>query len=188
MMPALHAPDERPALHAGQPLLWLCDAGSADPRDAGRRHLRQILADYLGVADARISFEAGRAPRVETRWRGLELSLSPSHAGRYALIGLCAGARIGVDMTPIAPWPEMPGLARLYLGPAAEATLAAQPANCRARVFAHLWAEMEARGKCLGVGLQERAPDHHQQFEQAPLRFYRTEHEGHAIVLAVEAC
>ncbi|KAB2968710.1 4'-phosphopantetheinyl transferase superfamily protein [Zoogloea sp.] len=180
---ALHGPDERPALIAGEPRVWYCEAAVGHPRSTARALLQSILGDGLGMAP-RIEFEAGRPPRVDATWQGLVLFLSLSYAGTRALVGVCPGRPIGVDITPVEPVPGMASLARLYLGPAAEATLAAAAESCRAQVFAGLWAELEARGKCLGLGLEEWSPVHAGRLGDPSLRLSSSEWCGHAVAVA----
>ena len=85
----------------------------------------------------------------------MRLSISLSYAGDVALIGVCPGARIGVDLVGIASLPDWAQVAQLYLGPDATRRLADMDGAIRDKAFAMAWAELEARSKCLGLGLQE---------------------------------
>ncbi|MEG1455318.1 MAG: 4'-phosphopantetheinyl transferase superfamily protein, partial [Comamonas sp.] len=82
-------------------------------------------------------------------------------------IALCPGARVGIDVTEIAPMPDWAAVAKSYLGPAALARLAPADGAARDKAFALAWAELEARGKCLGLGLQEWSAARHARL-QAP--------------------
>ena len=158
--PHLLDPAERPALAAGRPQIWLCQSGHRPVREVARSHLRVILGAYLGMCPDRVPLHLapGQAPRVDARWQGLSLSISLSYAGGVALIGLCPGAWIGVDLVEIAPMPDWQQIARLYLGPDAALRLAKMNDADRESLFMLEWAEMEARSKCVGQGLQEWSP------------------------------
>ena len=157
----LLAPDQRPALAAGQPLVWRCptdrEPGRAGLRRQARRLLSELLSHYLGQPADRLGlvFEAGQQPRLAARWQGLSLSLSLSYCAELALVGLCPGASLGIDLAAVTPLPDWEGVARLYLGPRAAARLARLEAGARARQFAQDWAGMEAASKCLGLALEE---------------------------------
>lgn len=158
--PHLLDPAERPELAARRPQIWLCQSGNRPVREVARAHLRVILGAYLGMHPDRVPLHLapGQAPRVDATWQGLILSISLSYAGGLALIGLCPGARIGVDLVEIAPMPDWDRVARLYLGPDAALRLAKQNHADSEKNFMLAWAEMEARSKCLGQGLQEWSP------------------------------
>lgn len=171
----LLAPEERPALAAGQPRVWICatsrEAGRAGLRQQARRLLSELLSCYLQqpAQGLGLGFEAGQQPRLAARWQGLSLSLSLSYCNELALVGLCPGARIGIDLAAITPLPDWQGVARLYLGPQAAASLTRLEPNTRARQFARDWAGMEAASKCLGSGLEEWSPARQQRLQACQL-------------------
>lgn len=158
--PQLLDPAERPELAAGRPQIWLCQSDNRPVREVARAHLRALLGAYLGMRPDRVPLHLapGQAPRVDAPWQGLSLSISLSYAGGVALIGLCPGARIGVDLVEIVPIPDWDRVARLYLGPDAALRLAKMNRADSEKNFVLAWAEMEARSKCLGQGLQEWSP------------------------------
>jgi len=149
--------------------VWFCPAGNGPVREVARALLRDILANYLGTRPDHVPLrlEPGQAPSVAASWRGLGLSVSMSYAGGAALIGLCAGARIGLDLVEIVPMPDWDRVARLYLGPDAALRLARMNRADREKGFVLAWAEMEARSKCLGQGLQEWSPTRQQHLYSA---------------------
>lgn len=150
-------PAQRPALRADQPAVWMLHGKGQHVRGEARALLRDLLGGYLEQAPDQVPlhFVPGQAPCVATDWQGMRLSISMSYSRDVALIALCPGARIGIDVTEIAPMPDWAQVARLYLGPASVSRLAALDAVSRDKMFALAWAELEARGKCLGMGLQE---------------------------------
>ena len=159
-VPTVHPASARPVLEPWQALVWRVEADPAGLRDTARQQMRQVLAHYTGgaVDGVCLDVEPGQPPRTQTHWRGWPLSLSVSRAGRHAVVGLCAGARLGLDLVLVEAVPDGTQVARHFLGPAATLSLAqALPAQ-RDHVFARAWAEMEARSKCLGLGLEEWSP------------------------------
>lgn len=167
-MPAEH----RPALRAADPAVWLLQGQSRHLRGEARALLRELLAGYLGMASEQVPlhFAPGQAPLVAAHWQGMDLSISMSYSQDVALIALCPGARIGVDVTAIAALPDWAQVARLYLGPASAARLAACEGAARDKMFALAWAELEARGKCLGLGLQEWSPARHERLQERSIQ------------------
>lgn len=182
MAPRLLRPDERPALAAGQPLVWACQA-DREGREAGRAGLRrqvrlllaQLLSHYLGQPADRLGlvFEAGQQPRLAADWQGLRLSLSLSYGDELAAVGLCPGADIGIDLAAVTALPDWEGVARLYLGPLAVARLARLEPGARARQFAQDWAGMEAASKCLGLALEEWSAGRQQRLDACQLSVSR---------------
>lgn len=123
----LLSPEHRPALRAAEPAVWRLQGQGRHLRGEARSLLRALLAGYLGMAPAQVPlhFQPDQAPCVAARWQGLRLSISMSYSQDVALIALCPGACIGVDVTAIAALPDWAQVARLYLGPASAARLAA---------------------------------------------------------------
>lgn len=153
-------PAERPALLSGQARVWLCRGETPSLRPTARALLREIVGSYLGIPAGRLPLHCmpGQAPRVDASWEKMPLTVSLSYAREAALVGLCAGASIGVDIVDIVPMPDWEAVSRTYLGPALTRRFAAIRADRRDRAFAQAWAELEARGKSLGMGLVEWSP------------------------------
>ncbi|MEG1766978.1 MAG: hypothetical protein RR311_00815 [Comamonas sp.] len=134
-------------------------------RAGARDLLRALVAGYLGTAPEKtpLHFVPGQAPFVDLDWQGMALSISMSYSQDLALIAICPGAHIGIDVTEIAPMPDWAQVAKLYLGVESIARLAANDGMPRDRMFALAWAELEARCKCVGLGLQEWSPARHKR-------------------------
>ena len=177
IQPVLHDADARPELTARNATLWSCRAAAPRLRDAARGLLRALLADYLEhrPAELRLDFTPGQPARVAARWHGLPISIGISYAAGLAVVGLCPGARIGVDVTEIAPIPDWDAVAHLYLGTARAVRLSRMSAPERERGFALAWAELEARGKCLGLGLEEWSPARERQLYAASIELTTNE-------------
>jgi 4'-phosphopantetheinyl transferase len=165
---ALLAPADRPRLSADTPCLWLHTLHTARHRPEAHAHLRHLLADYIGGPAHTLMLHhiPGTAPRLEG-YPGLSISLS--YADNLCLIGLCQGARIGVDLVTISPIPDWHTSATLYLGPQLAEALARTPAANRDASFARHWSAMEARSKCLSLGLSEYSPARWQQIQSPPM-------------------
>lgn len=172
----LLGPAERPALAAGQPLVWTCAADMAQGRAGLRRQARLLLsgllsqyleqpADRLGLV-----FEAGCPPRLASDWQGLPLFLGLSYGSSQAALAICPASPIGIDLAPVTPMPDWRAVARLYLEPAVESQLALLPAAARDQQFALAWAVQEARLKSLGLPLQEWTPALQQRLQQGVTR------------------
>lgn len=188
-------PAQRPALRAAHPSVWLLQRQGRNLRGEARALLRDLLAGYLGQAPDQVAlhFVEGQPPFVAANWQGMRLAISMSYSQDLALIALCAGAGIGVDVTEMAPMPDWAQVARLYLGPEAVARLAALDIVARDKMFALAWAELEARGKCLGLGLQEWSSARQQRLQQPSIEVSTGELDGfrsglaYAIALAPSA-
>lgn len=187
--PAPMEPDQRPALRALQPAVWRLQGQRRQLRAEARALLRDLVAGYLGTSsdNTLLHFVPGQAPFVDARWQGLRLSISISYSQDLALIALCAGARIGIDVTETAPMPDWAAVARSYLGPAVLARLAPADGAARDKAFALAWAELEARGKCLGLGLQEWSAERHARLQAPAIEVISSALEGFAIALARNA-
>ena len=186
-------PDERPALAAGQPLVWNCpkgrEAGRAGLRQQARLLLAELLSHYLGqpAQGLGLVFEAGQPPRLAASWQGLRLSLGISYCGELAAVGLCPGVGIGIDLATVTPLPDWREVARLYLGPTVESRLACLPAAERDRQFAQVWASQEARLKSLGLPLQEWTAALQQRLDEGVARVETVALANGALMLAL-AC
>jgi 4'-phosphopantetheinyl transferase len=125
---------------------------------AARWVLRETLSRYLGEAPAEIRFELGEhgKPRLAAPSAGLTFNLS--HSGDVALVAVAAGREVGVDVERVSPERDPLRLAERALGPEGAALVRAAPAEARAELFHRLWADREARLKCLGVGVFASPP------------------------------
>lgn len=173
-------PAQRPALSAGQPAVWMLHRQDQPVRIEARHLLRELLAGYLGRTPDQVPlhFAPGQAPSVAADWQGMRLSISMSYGRDVALIALCPGAHIGIDVTEMAPMPDWSQVARLYLGPQTASRLGALDGAVRDKLFALAWAELEARGKCLGLGLQEWSTARQERLQARALQVSTFELDG----------
>lgn len=173
-------PAQRPAWRVGHPAMWMLQGQVQHLRREARAFLRELLAGYLRTAPEQVPlrFSPGEAPSVAASWQGTRLSISMSYSTDVALIALCPGARIGIDVTTVAPMPDWAQVARLYLGPESLSHLTAIDDVGRDQMFALAWAEMEARSKCLGLGLQEWSAARQQRLQERTMQLSTCEVAG----------
>jgi 4'-phosphopantetheinyl transferase len=122
---------------------------------AGRGLLRTLLGRYLEIPPEKIEFSYNGygkpdlcGPAAAT---GLHFNLA--HSAGLALLGVCQGRRIGVDLEAIRDNVKCEDLADRFFSPdeAAALRLLAQPD--RRAAFFHCWTCKEAYIKALGRGL-----------------------------------
>lgn len=113
--------------------------------------MRAVLGRRLGLPAAAVPLLALQDERPRLAGDALELSLA--HAGSYALLGIAAGMRIGVDLEPVRELPDLDQLAPLVLAPCEQAALVRLPAACRSTAFLRSWTRKEAVLKAVGLGL-----------------------------------
>lgn len=135
-------------------------------RVAIRTALRELLAAYWQrpTDSIRLSNHAGRAPALLSPANALGISISHAPGCSVAAIHLQCAVGIDVMRTEV----DLPGsdgaaaevyrLAHDYLGPATRWLLAQTAPTERTAAFAQAWSQLEARLKCLGLGLTEWTP------------------------------
>lgn len=124
---------------------------------AGRTSLRLILGNALGVPPAEVPLARGRRGRPQLADTGPGIDFNVSHTGGVALIAVArdvpAGMRIGVDVERADRDVGADRLARKFLTPREQATLAEADADGRRRRFLRYWTCKEAMSKATGDGL-----------------------------------
>jgi 4'-phosphopantetheinyl transferase len=118
---------------------------------AAHAGLRILLGAALACAPASLTFVANPYGKPALPERELEFSLS--HSGAVALVGLTAGAEIGIDVEQIRPIEERESLAARYFHPSEAAALALLDDAQREIGFFRTWTRKEAYVKALGLGL-----------------------------------
>ena len=180
-----HAPIELASPAAGVALWWAPLAASDDEvarvsawlapaeRSRAARYSREPLARRYIVGRALLRWVLGRAVRLPpaavpivrgSRGRpqlegdaGLDFNIS--HTEGVALIGITHEGRIGVDVEHSERDVRADGLARKFLTPAEQATLAPLGESARRARFLRYWTCKEAMSKATGDGLS--APFRH---------------------------
>jgi 4'-phosphopantetheinyl transferase len=120
-----------------------------------RASVKKFLAQVCAVDNDKIHLhaEAGQAPYAQVEQQRIYLSFS--HDQSYAVAAIHRYQNIGIDLlaTPIDfDWRDV---ARLYLSPVDNQSIAIAPEEQQTRQFAAYWAMHEARLKCCGLALQE---------------------------------
>ncbi len=149
-------PDPPPLPLPGMPILIRIATPSL--RQAARLELRTVLRTVLASWSG---LPQGQLPLAETKsgpvWLGLvggsAIAMSLSYSGGEGWIGLIRGGSIGVDAMCIQHIPEIEEMARHYLDPPALTAIRRSPDPDAA--FAEAWTGLEARLKCLKLGLKE---------------------------------
>jgi 4'-phosphopantetheinyl transferase len=118
----------------------------------GRASLRWVLGRTLDVAPAAVPIVRGE--RGRPKLDGIDrVDFNISHTDDVALIGIAHGMRIGVDIERVDREVNADGLARKFLTPAEQATLAPLSADERRVRFLRYWTCKEAMSKATGDGL-----------------------------------
>jgi 4'-phosphopantetheinyl transferase len=114
---------------------------------AGHAAFRRILAQYIGVPAAQLSFAYGEHGKPYLPGSRLQFNMSDS--GELALVGVTLDAEIGVDIERIRPFDSAVALAERFLPEADAIEVRKNPAS-----FFRFWTRHEAWLKCTGVGLR----------------------------------
>jgi 4'-phosphopantetheinyl transferase len=118
---------------------------------AAHRVLRVLLAERIGPA-AREPFQLGPHGRPSLRChRGIDFNLS--HSDRWALVGLCDTAAIGVDIEVVRAIDGLDALTAQNFTAAEQSELMAIPQVQRLGTFLGGWTRKEACLKAVGSGL-----------------------------------
>lgn len=116
--------------------------------------LRELLGGYLDVHPGELRFthnEFGK-PALSGDFGG-RLTFNLSHSADLALIGIAAGAEIGVDVEQEREEPEFTDITRwLFTSPELD-EFNRLPSALRTRSFLTLWTRREAYVKAVGTGL-----------------------------------
>jgi 4'-phosphopantetheinyl transferase len=118
----------------------------------GRALLRWTLGNALGLAPPDVSIVRGVRGRPQLA-NGAGIDFNISHTRDVALIGIARAGRIGVDVERADRDVRADGLARKFLTPAEQATLAPLPEAERRARFLRYWTCKEAMSKATGDGL-----------------------------------
>ena len=118
----------------------------------GRASLRWVLGHTLGMARAAVPIVRGE--RGRPKLDGIDgIDFNISHTEDVSLIGVAREGRIGVDVERVDREVNADGLARKFLTPAEQATLAHLSADERRVRFLRYWTCKEAMSKATGDGL-----------------------------------
>ncbi len=130
------------------------------PRDrqrfsASRSQLRILLAGYLGIDAAAVSFsysEKGK-PSLGAAHAGSNLQFNISHSGGVTLLAFTRDREIGVDVEQVRSDFDVLAIARRFFSPKEQTQLADLPAEKSVQAFFRCWTRKEAYIKATGDGL-----------------------------------
>jgi 4'-phosphopantetheinyl transferase len=123
-----------------------------------RRHvaahvaLRDRLARHLGCSPADLRFEAGPFGKPFLAGLSSAWHFNLSHSADLALVALCEGLEVGVDLEVLRAVDDAPALASTVFGPGEQQALQQVAGPARDRAFLQGWTRKEACLKALGTG------------------------------------
>jgi 4'-phosphopantetheinyl transferase len=146
-----------------------------------RASLRQILGALLHASSASLRFRAvGQGkPELDFETMGVNTSdararlrFNVSHSAELALIGVCRGHELGVDIERVRRMSEADRIVASFFSPAERAEFAAIPDHLKGLAFFRGWTRKEAVLKGLGTGLAGLAAHYETGFGTAELPAY----------------
>jgi 4'-phosphopantetheinyl transferase len=117
----------------------------------GRGLLRELLGRLLGAAPASLSFAYGAKGKPSLPGSGLGFNLS--HSQNAALLGVCRGRELGVDIEHMRRLDDAAGLVERFFAPREREIYAGLPGPERLAGFYTGWTRKEAYVKARGDGL-----------------------------------
>jgi len=121
----------------------------------GRGSLRVVLGACTGTPPAAVEIVEGEHGKPMLGGRaGETLDFNVSHSGDWVMIGIAAGARIGVDVEQIRPLSDMDALMERFFARGEARAIRDLPADLRIGAFFDCWTRKEAYIKAIGTGLQ----------------------------------
>jgi len=127
-----------------------------------RAALRQILGGLLDASPGSLQFRAGGQGKPELVPEPAcdepsdcrhPLRFNVSHSAELALIAVCRGRELGVDIERVRPFAEADRIVASFFSTAEQAAFASIPDEVKARAFVRGWTRKEAILKGLGIGL-----------------------------------
>jgi len=120
-----------------------------------RGALRVILSQYLESNPGQIKFlyEPAGKPYLPGAQNKPDLRFNVSHSGELALIGVCLGQSLGIDIEFKDADHATLEVARRFFAPEEIAAVEAAPAESRGEVFFAIWTMKEAYIKARGEGV-----------------------------------
>lgn len=120
-----------------------------------RAVLRQLLANYLGIAPRALALTAGPRgkPALSPDWQQKRIEFNVSHAADYALLALGLDHRLGVDIESVERRVDYRALANRFFSAAEQAAFKKLPAGAACAAFYRVWSRKEAFLKATGQGL-----------------------------------
>lgn len=118
-----------------------------------RGALRLLLGDCLGAAPESLRFAYGPLGKPALAAPAIPLHFNVSHAGDLALIAVCQGRPVGVDVEQIRLDYGGEAIAERFFSPGERAWLLRLPPSQQTTGFFRLWTRKEAYLKARGEGI-----------------------------------
>jgi len=132
-----------------------------------RAAVREILGSLLGQPPARVRFRAGGQGKPELDPAGFSggspggqaedgrpaIRFNISHSAELALVAVCRGRELGVDLERVRPIVEADRIVASYFSPREQSDFAAIGDEHKELAFLRGWTRKEAILKGLGIGL-----------------------------------
>lgn len=128
---------------------------------AARGMLRRLLSAYTNRPASALRFTYGSAGKPELEQPGVgapRVTFNLAHSGDWALVGVTAGAPIGVDIEVVRKVPEHEDILRRHFGAAEVQSLLRLHSASQAERFLVGWTLKEAYVKAVGDGLSSQLP------------------------------
>lgn len=133
-------------------------ASRPEARLAIRAAIQHTVAAFLNLPAVSITLLSSPGQPVQVLTPDGRVHVAISHMPGLSVAAICTRGAVGVDVMAPSNLPDWAQLAHDYLGPQATAALHHQPPSHRPTAFAQAWVGLEARLKCLGLGLTEWTP------------------------------
>lgn len=149
----LLAPDERErAAH-------LIDHRIRNSFIAGRGQLREILAGYLEREPANLFLSSNPhgKPFLNEQHPLYPLNFNLSHSADLAMLALCTGSEVGIDLEQIQDDLPFKAMAQQFFSHREQAELFSLPAELQPAAFYRCWTRKEAYLKAVGSGFSHPA-------------------------------
>jgi 4'-phosphopantetheinyl transferase len=134
-----------------------------------RASLREILGAILDQPPASLAFRAVARGKPELDLADqkdgqFRLRFNVSHSADLAMIAICRGCELGIDLEQIRPVSEAERIVASFFSDAEQAEFASIPGSARPIAFVRGWTRKEAILKGLGVGIAGLASRHETGF------------------------
>lgn len=118
-----------------------------------RSTLRLLLGRYLGTDSASTTFRTNSHGKPRLPPPDDDLYFNVSHSGEHALIALCRGAEVGIDIERHRMLDDWSGMAKMIWCAEDMIEWINLSADERCRAFYLAWTRKEAMAKAIGLGM-----------------------------------
>jgi 4'-phosphopantetheinyl transferase len=127
--------------------------GKREQSAVARGTLRELLAEYTGIAARELEFEYEEKGRPFLADGSLATAFNVTHSGDLALIAVTREGVIGVDVERIDPKVELLAIGERFFSATEHAQLSACSEEDRPLAFFRCWTRKESYLKARGTGL-----------------------------------